>query len=67
MEAVHRATGSQESLSTLANSYGMDQKTVAKWRSRLSPIFPPETKSNRGQRMQANQDVSGLRNSAPAA
>jgi hypothetical protein len=46
-EAVRRAIqNSQESLRTLANRYGINQKTVRKWRNRSSiPIFRPARKS----------------------
>lgn len=49
-EAVRRTIqNSQESLRTLAKRYGINQKTVAKWRNRTSvadlPTGPKEPKS----------------------
>src|ERR1700720_4208555 len=49
-EAVRRAIqNSQESLRALAKRYGINQKTVAKWKQRetvaVLPIGPKETKS----------------------
>ena len=41
-QAIRRAMQhSQESLRPLAKRYGIDQKTVAKWKSRDSVALPP--------------------------
>jgi transposase-like protein len=66
-EAVRRAIQhSQESLRALARRYGVNPKTVAKWKARASvaDLSTGQAMDNRAQRFRLNplQQLAGLNN-----
>jgi len=67
-EAIRRAIqNSQESLRTLAKRYGINQKTVRKWRNRASVAdLPTGPKEKRSTVLSADEEAVGRRRLPPA-